>query len=156
VKVEYEFNPFKITGVDDSELTKAQKKDILDDIADLVLTSVLDKVGSGESPVKGHGKFKLLNKEYADKEHGGKRVSHLELNGDMLDSLKVIVKGDRLLLTVDEDQQPKADGHNNFSGDSLIPTRRFIPFAKDGETFKKDIMEEMEAHIKDKIDEFKS
>lgn len=151
MKVEYEFDPFKVVGVDDSELSKAKKREILDDIADLVLTSVLEYVGEGKSPVKGYGAFKQLNKDYAEKEHGGNRKAKLELSGDMLDAMHVKVKGDRLILTIDEDQQGKADGHNNFSGDSLLPTRRFVPKGKDGETFKDDILKEIKGVIEDNI-----
>lgn len=151
MKVEYEFDPFKIVGVDDSEIPKEKKREILDDIADLVLTSVLEYVGDGKSPVKGYGAFKQLTKDYAEKEHGGNRKAKLELSGDMLDAMHVKVKGDRLILTIDEDQQGKADGHNNFSGDSLLPTRRFVPKGKDGETFKEDILNEIKGVIEDNL-----
>lgn len=151
MKVEYEFDPFKIVGVDDSDISKSKKREILDDIADLVLTSVLEYVGDAKSPVKGRGNFKQLNKEYADKEHGGNRKAKLELDGDLLDAMHVKIKGDRLVLTIDEDQQPKADGHNNFSGDSILPTRRFVPNGKDGETFKQDILDEIKGVIEDNL-----
>lgn len=156
MKVEYKFDPFKITGIDDEGLTKAQKKSILDDIADLVLTSVLDSVGSSKSPVSGHGSFKSLNKDYAEREHGGDTKCKLELSGSMLDGLKVKNLGDELVLTVSEKQQPKADGHNNFSGESKLPLRRFIPKEDDGETFDKKIIQEIRLQLRDAIDEYKT
>lgn len=158
MKVEYKFDPFKITGLDDSGLTKKQKKEILDDIADLVLTSVLDFVGSSKSPVTGD-RFAPLSKEYAVKEHGGNRKSHLELSGDMLDSIKVKNAGEELVLTVAKDQMPKADNHNKFTPESKktgVPPRKFIPNAEEDETFSKVIIKEIKAHIEDKIDEFQS
>jgi hypothetical protein len=160
MKVEYKFDPFKITGLDDSGLTKKQKKEILDDIADLVLTSVLDFVGSSKSPVTGD-KFQKLKPEYKKikLKEGGTPVANLELHGDMLDSLKVKNAGDELILTVSKDQMPKADNHNKFSPESKktpVPARKFIPNADEDETFTKVIIKEIKSHIKDKIDEFQS
>ena len=51
-----------------------------------------------------------------------------ELTGDMPDALEVVRKrGTKLSLQIEGDEAPKADGHNNHSGDSPLPERRFIP-----------------------------
>jgi len=47
----------------------------------------------------------------------------------------------------DRSQAPKADGHNNFSGDSKLPLRRFIPDRD--ETLKKSIEKRIETVIND-------
>lgn len=148
MKVEYVFDPFELIDKD-LELSKSKKKEALDEVAAYVHESVLSFIGDSRSPVNGR-KFPLLNKEYAEKEHGGNRVSHLELDGDLLDSIVVKRKGDALILTVTEDQQEKADGHNNFSGKSKLPLRQFIP--KDGQNFAPEIREGIKSIIKDAIE----
>lgn len=139
--VKYEFAPLK--GV---KISRDKKSELNDLIADYVKESVLADVGAGRSPVTGQP-FKKLSKEYAQKEHGGDRTSHLELFGDMLDSLEVAVRGNKLTLTVGKDQMAKADGHNNFSGQSKIPTRPFIPNGEDGESFRPQIEQGIESII---------
>lgn len=151
MKVAYKFDPFEIAGVDPSGLSKADKLEILDDVSDIVITSVLEYVGSANSPVSGRGKFAPLDEKYAEKEHGGDRNAKLELSGDLLGSLIVIKNGDSLVLTVPEEEQGKADGHNDFSGDSNLPTRRFIPNGADAETFKKSILNDIREHVRYKI-----
>jgi hypothetical protein len=140
VKVEYEFDPFAIAGVDGDALTAAQRKEALDEIVDFLLESVRLDVAESRSPVTGRA-FKGLNKDYKalKEEEGGTPVPNLEMTGDLMDSLEIKQgKGGRLLLTVSEDQMGKADGHNNHSGDapSWMPRRPFIPDASAGETFR--------------------
>lgn len=84
-------------------------------------------MSSGKSPVMGQS-FAKLDPDYADKYKGGNRTPNLELEGDMLDSLTFEVRGDEVEVGIFSDKEaPKADGHNNFSGESKLPTRRFIP-----------------------------
>lgn len=143
--VKYDFDPFEIAGVSRRKFSDSDIQDIMSDVSDLVKEKVLDYVGSGESPVSGVRKFKALNEKYAKEQKGGSRLPNLELEGDMLNAVKVIPKGKKLRLTLDEDQQDKADGHNNFSGLSNLPPRRFVPKEDDGQTFKEDIIK----HIRD-------
>jgi hypothetical protein len=123
----------------------AQKREVISDVKNFVLESVLNDVGEGKSPVTGR-KFKLLSKDYSKSKKRGNRLPNLELKGDLLDSLKVVKrKRDVLRLTVSQSQQPKADGHNNFTGKSKLPSRKFIPNIAKKESFrpaiKKDIIE---------------
>lgn len=151
-KVRFEFTLDDL--VPDIKLTRAAKDDAIDSVKDFVLEQVLSHVGDGKSPVSGHGKFPALSKDYVKvkKEEGGTvlfgRGSNLELHGDLMDSVRVDRKGNRLILTVDEDQQPKADGHNNFSGKSQLPMRRFVPNEDDGETFKASILKGIRKIVK--------
>ena len=138
MKVEYEFDPFDIAGVDVSSISSAQRKQILDEIKALVLENVLLDVADQRSPVTGRT-FKGLNPQYKIQKEleGGTGVANLLLSGDLLDSLVVkSAGGSKLLLTVSEDQMGKADGHCNFSGESQLPRRPFIPDESNGETFR--------------------
>lgn len=136
--VKFEFNPFAL--VEAEPLPRAQKRAALSDIADFVLESVLSDVGSQRSPVAGHGAFPKLSKSYkrVKDSEGGTPIPNLELSGDMLSALEVKKKGETLVLQISGREAGKADGHNNHSGDSSLPLRRFIP--TEAETFKGDIL----------------
>lgn len=138
-KIKYDFNPFgkeyanvKVKG--------DLKEEIISDVKDFVKEKVLSAIGEGRSPVYGD-KWAALSPSYKKikKKEAGNTKANLELFGDMLDSLDVIEHGNGLRITVGDDQMEKADGHNNFSGKSSLPLRRFIPKEKDGETFSKEI-----------------
>lgn len=147
-KVKFDFDPLE--GID-VELSSTQKSALLEDISNFVLESVLSDIGDSRSPVTG-GYWKNLSPEYAAKKYGGEPrrgvKSNLELHGDLLDSIKVIRNGSKLRITVDESEQPKADGHNNFSGKSSLPRRPFIPDENRGENFRRDIRDGIEEVIK--------
>lgn len=142
-KIKYDFNPF---GRDyaDTKVTGDKRSAILDDLKDFIKTKILENVGEGRSPVTGD-KWEGLSKEYKKRKQQevGNSKANLELFGDMLDSLEVIEFGDGLRVTVAEDQMDKADGHNNFSGKSKLPPRKFIPNAAAGEEFADDLKREI-------------
>lgn len=103
-----------------------------------MVAEILRSVSSGNSPVSGYGRFKRLSEDYADSEKGGDRTPNLELQGDMLDALEARNTREGVNVGIFAAKEvPKADGHNNFSGDSRLPLRRFIP--KGQETFKRNI-----------------
>lgn len=136
--VKFEFDPFELVKADPLPSRKASAA--LSDIADYVLESVLSDVADAKSPVAGYGAFPKLSKAYKSKKdsEGGTPIANLELSGDMLSALEVKKKGERLVLQIVGKEAAKADGHNNHSGDSELPLRRFIP--TDTETFKRDIL----------------
>lgn len=140
-KVEYWFDPFE--GL---EIKGSKKKEALQEAADLLLESILSDVADGRSPVTGR-KFIQLNKYYAKKEHGGDRSAKLELTGDLLGSLIVKVKKkdgvEGIYITVPDNEQGKADGHNDFSGESKLPKRQFIPNADEAQSFRPEIRKEI-------------
>jgi hypothetical protein len=133
-KVFFDFNP--LAGV---RLPKGKKQRAYKEIRELLEDEILSHVGEGRSPVEGYGKFKRLDADYADAKKGGNRTPNLELTGNMLDGLKIVQKGSKIRVTVAEKQQPKADGHNNFSGKSSLPLRRFVPNSDQNESFNKRI-----------------
>jgi hypothetical protein len=69
----------------------------------------------------------------------------------MLDQLDFKVTEDGIIIGVFGDAAPRADGHNNLSGDSQIPTRRFIPDV--GESFRSGIEKEVDAILSDAVGE---
>lgn len=139
-KVAFEFDPFELTGVDAPKKAR-DKARAMKEVAEFVQTEVLQYCAQSKSPVSGGGWKKSLSKEYKDRKlaAGGSSVADMELSGKMLDALEVAVKrGDKLSLQITGNQAPKADGHNNHSGDSHLPERLFIP--KEGQSFKRDIV----------------
>lgn len=78
-------------------------------------------------------------------------MPNLELSGEMLDQLDYRVTDDGIEIGVYGDAAPRADGHNNLSGDSKIPTRRFIP--AEGESFRDGIAREVDRILADAASE---
>lgn len=118
---------------------KSKQKELLDDIGELLVEQTLKYVSETKSPVDGYGSFQALSKDYKDKkkEETGSTKPNLDLHGNMIDSVDFKIEDGRIRLGVFGSEAPKADGHNNLSGDSKIPTRRFIPGK--GEDFKSEI-----------------
>ena len=154
MKVEYVFDPFELSGLDSGVLTAEKRKEVLEDVKAYVLESVLLDVASSVSPVTGRP-FKKLSPEYKKKKLSELGVGDADLvfSGDMLDSLIVkSTSGTKLKLTVGSGQQDKADGHNNHSGSSQLPERKFIPISGE-ETFSDEIMSGIEEIVRDAIEE---
>ena len=157
-RVEYVFDPFELVGIDPAKLKGGAKDEALDEIADFVLESVLTDVGNQKSPVTGR-EFKRLSKDYAEKKkaEGGTPVPNLEMEGDLMDSVRVKKRGRKLVLTVDgELEQLKADNHNKFSPESkatAVPARKFIPNAEEGESFRPDIRRGIKELLSDYLED---
>lgn len=136
--VRFEFNPFEELGID--ELSRSSRGKALDDAAEYLREQILDYVASQKSPVEGYGRFQKLSENYAKLKSakGGAPIPNLELSGAMLDALAVKRRGSNIVVEIKGKQGDKADGHNNHSGDSRLPLRRFIP--DEGEIFKSKIM----------------
>lgn len=106
------------------------------DVADFLVNEILREVNAGSSPVQGEGRFPRLDKDYAENEKGGVRLSNLEKEGDLLNDLRVTPEQDTSFLTVGHrgGEVPKADGHNQLSDKAIqwagrvgFPKRRYIP-----------------------------
>ena len=61
------------------------------------------------------------------KAEGRGTKANLEFSGDMLDALEFKRTSSGIKLQITGSTAPQADGHNNFSGKSSIPTRKFLP-----------------------------
>jgi hypothetical protein len=135
--------------LDLSEIPLSNRAAVKKEIGDFIVTEMLLSISEGKSPVSGRSGFKKLNKQYAKDEKGGDINPNLELEGDLLDALRAENrKGDEIEIGIfKSSEQGKADGHNNLSGKSKLPTRRFIPDEK--ESFKRNIMNGVKQIITD-------
>jgi hypothetical protein len=130
---EVSFN-FEIPNFD--EVPTSVRDQLVDEIGEFLLDSILDYVGESKSPVAG-GRFK---RELSDayKKIAGKDNANLDLTGSMLDSMQIIPNYEDGVVTIgifDEDEAPKA--YNHQVGDTL-PVRQMIP--NDGELLKAEIL----------------
>ena len=139
-------------SADLADVPSEDRADLLESIGDYLIEAALSDVGEAKSPVTGR-QFKKLNPKYAEfkKTVSSSAIANLELYGDMLDALTYKVSGNKIKFGIWGDQAPKADGHNNFSGDSKLPRRPFIPDANRGETFRPGIMSEVENMIEEAV-----
>lgn len=141
-KIFFEFDPFELIGVDAEEITS--KREAKQRMAEVIREEVLNHVGQAKSPVAGESWKASLSpgyKKYKAKYSSAKNAN-MELFGDMLDALDCVVKPNgNLELRVQGKQAPKADGHNNHSGKSTLPQRRFIP--DENQTFKREIIQKL-------------
>ena len=131
----------KLIDLDLSNIPKSDRTSVKKEVGEYVIDEILSFVSEGKSPVIGEKRnFKKLNTDYAKAEKDGDRNPDLELKGDMLDALtfKNTKKGIEVGV-FKKKEVPKADGHNNFSGQSKLPTRRYIP--KDSQKFRKSIQD---------------
>jgi len=128
------------------DIAEDQKGAAKREVADFLKNQVLREVSAGSSPVKGEGRFRILDPEYARREKGGRRISDLELEGDLKDSLvSTPSTGSFIKYGHEGAQVPKSDGHNQISEKakawarkSKHPKRRYIP--DDGQKFDDSIL----------------
>lgn len=134
-------------------IPRSKQADAKKEIGELVVNEILIYLQDGISPVQGYGKFQKLSDKYAKEMKGGNKTPNLELDGDMLDALTYESRrGAEIEVGIFKGKEvPKADGHNNFSGDSKLPLRRFIP--EENENFKSDIEDKIKTIIGDYVDE---
>ncbi len=135
----------------DQKLPEDLKQKVAEDVGNYLKEQVLLSVSQSKSPISG-GKFKpTLSPAYAKEkvQFGARAIANLELTGEMLDQLDFEVTKDGLEFGIFGDSAPRADGHNNFSGASKLPQRKFLPEA--GEAFKAEIKREAERLINDKL-----
>ena len=140
--------------VTDSEISSTIEIDapteVKEEIGEYLVEQILASTAESKSPVAGYGKFPALSKDYkAEKEESGRAgVPNLDFEGDMLSALSFEITEEGIKIGIFGDQAPKADGHNNFSGQSQLPLRRFLPDA--GEGFRKEIDAEIQSILADK------
>jgi hypothetical protein len=129
-------------------IPKTDRDDAKKEVGNYLLEAILSTVSKGESPVRGGSWKKDLSASYkkVKSKYSNKLIANMELHGDLLDSLEFKETKSGVEIGIfQKDQVPKADGHNNFSGKSKLPERRFIPFKN--QKFKSDILEEVAAII---------
>lgn len=137
----------------DLDLNKEQKKKVRDAVSDFIIEQTLLSVADEKSPIQGEGWKKSLSKEYRKKklDEIGNSKSDMQFTGETLDSLSAEDHPDGIKIGVFGERAPAADGHNNLSGKSKLPQRRYIP--DKGQEYKSDIQKEVERIITDVIAE---
>lgn len=129
------------------------KAEITDEVGNYLKEQILLSVAESSSPISG-GEFKsTLSPKYKKEKmsQGLPGKANLELSGIMLDSLDFKPTSKGLEIGVFGEAALRADGHNNFTGESKLPARQFLP--KEGETFKQDVKREVDKIIRDKLAE---
>jgi len=101
---------------------------------DVIIDGILLAVGKARSPLIDQD-WPPLSSEYREEksEDGRGTKANLELSGDMLDALNFTLTDNGIKLGIVGPEAPKADGHNNFSGKSTLPRRKFLP--EEGDSF---------------------
>lgn len=121
---------------------KSDQDELKSRIGELLVEQILETVADARTPIEGGEYKRTLSKEYGKfkTEETGSNKANLDLTGEMLSSLDYKIEGNKIKLGIfDAIEAPKADGHNNFSGESKLPTRQFLP--KEGQDFKSNIRE---------------
>jgi hypothetical protein len=128
-----------------------RRSELLNEIGEYLVDSILDYVGEAKSPVSG-GKYKSeLNEKYADAKKMGDRLANLDLNGDMLQALTFDPNEEDGVLSIgvfDDAQAIKLYNHNQ--GDTL-PRRQVIP--EDDQYLKAEIIRGVKRIIQEYIEE---
>lgn len=120
-----------------SWLDEEDRKELNEEIGDYVVTTMLDLLGDGVSPVTGTAFTNKLKQKYADQEKGGDNTPNMELEGDMLSALTY--EADEFSVKIgiwEPDEAIKAYGHNTgFEGhpwlDGKVKPRKLIPSPKE-------------------------
>jgi hypothetical protein len=118
---------------DDVKVPAKLKTQIKEAVGEYLVEQTLLSVGNSNSPLEGYGKFPGLSDKYKKKKKSerGDTSANLNAEGDMLDSLDFKTTREGVTIGVYGKNAPKADGHNNLSGESKLPLRRFLPDTSD-------------------------
>lgn len=134
-------------------LSREKREEIANEVGEYLIEQITMSVNELSSPIAG-GKFKkTLSQKYKDKKQseGGVPFANLQVTGEMLDSLNFKVNSKGLDIGVYGPAAERADGHNNLSGESDLPQRRFLPDID--QKFKDEIQTEINNIIEDSVAE---
>ncbi len=134
-------------------LPKKVKKLIQEEVGSYLVEQTLSSMGEKKSPIQGAPNFAPLSKNYKKRklEEVGSGEANLEFDGIMKDDTDFQPTEDGIKLGVFGERAGAADGHNNLSGKSQLPLRKFLP--DEGENYKPKIVKEVERIIADIIGE---
>jgi len=122
-------------------ISEKDQESFANEIGELLVEEILNKLASVESPIAGGSYKTTLSKKYAEKKMNetGSSDANLDLAGDLIRSIDFRYNGNTIEIGVfDSEQAGKADGHNNFTGKSRLPRRQFLP--EEGQNFTSDIV----------------
>lgn len=131
----------------------AKREEAARAIGEFLVEQTLDSLADVRSPVAG-GKYKrTLSPAYAKikKAETGSTDANLDLSGQMISGLDAEVDDDLIEYGVFGDRAPIADGHNNFSGESTLPRRQFLPEV--GQLLRPDIRDGVQQIVNDALAE---
>ena len=137
--------------VSDLKLPESVKSQIKNDIGDYLVESIISAAGDSKSPVAGGAWKKALSDSYKKQKvaQGLPGVANMEESGDLLDSLTYKTTDSGIDIGWFGSEAGKADGHNNFSGDSPLPRRQTLP--DEGQKFSSEIQKNIEKIISDAV-----
>ncbi len=132
-------------------LTRSQKKRIKDQAGDLIVQTILTRASAASSPIRGGSWKATLSKEYKKLKRaaGGSSIADMDLTGGMLEALGFVRTADGIRLRIKGKAALRADGHNNFSGNSSLPTRQSLP--QEGDKFKDGVERDIDNLIADML-----
>lgn len=135
------------------KLPSSVKDQIREEVGTYLVEESLLAVSSAKSPVAGESFPGLIKGPYRKKklEEVGNATADLQLSGETLDEFSFASTKDGIKIGVFGDRAPVADGHNNLSGKSQLPQRRFIP-AED-QSYRPAITKEVDRIVADAIAE---
>lgn len=136
------------------DLPKKVRDQVSEEVGQYLVEQTLMDVNDSKSPVEGYGSFPALtSKEYKAKKklEVGSTKPDLQLSGETLNEFSFKVTSEGIKIGVFGDRAPVADGHNNLSGKSELPLRRFIP--GEGENYSSNVQREVERIIADTLAE---
>ncbi len=139
--------------VSDLNVPEHTKDRIKEEVGAYLIEQTLLSVSDAISPIAGEGWKKSLSKKYKEKKEseGGTPIANLEAKGDMISALDFEKTKDGIKIFISGEEALKADGHNNFSGESDLPKRRFMP--GEGQEYKSAIQKGAQEIINDIIAE---
>lgn len=150
--------------VSDIDAPDEIKDKIKDEVGSYLLEQTLLSIAETKSPITGEAWKSTLSPEYRKEKQkdGATPIANLENTGSMLQALDYEVTDEGIKIGIFGKEAGKADGHNNLSGDSSLPQRRFLP--DEGQDYKRAIDSGVDAIIADimaevavdKADEIKS
>ena len=122
-----------------ADISQDHQKAAKQEVGDYLINETIRYVERGISPVAGEAPWEKLDKEYAKEEHAGNRTPTLNATGRLREALQFRTTEQGIEIGImHKSQKAKADGHNNFSGKSHLPRRRFIPSSR--QDYKSEIM----------------
>lgn len=112
------------------ELTASQKKQIRNEVGEFLIEQTLSSLAASKSPLGNIGSFEPLSPEYRKKKkaEGLPGKPNIERSGKTKNSLTYRPTANGIEIGhFKKSEAGIADGHNNFSGFSPLPKRRYLP-----------------------------
>ena len=130
---------------------RGTRREIKQRVGEFLVEETLSKLADATSPIAGNVYKKSLSSEYRKEKKADNLpgIANLENSGQLLDSLTFKQTKDGIEIGHFTDQAAIADGHNNFSGESDLPLRQYLP--SQDNTYKQTVRREIDDIIADVI-----